>query len=109
MARVIEHVGPCRFGPTAEHTHFYHIARSIVHQQLSTKAAETIHGRFVALFDTNPVAPGEVAKAPDERLRSAGLSRAKTLYIKELARRLHAGELVLDVIDTMSDEEVIET
>lgn len=107
MARLIEQVGPCRFGAITDHTHFYHIARAIVYQQLSTKAAATIHGRFVALFKTDPPHPRDVAAAHDDALRGAGLSRQKAAYIKDLARRVHAGELPLDRVETMTDGEII--
>ena len=50
LARVIEQVGPCRLPLRREGTHFQALARSIVFQQLSGKAAGTIHGRFAALF-----------------------------------------------------------
>lgn len=107
MASVIKAVGPCRFEPNAEHSHFYHLVRAIVGQQLSTTAARTIHGRFVALFDS-PLAPDAVARMEDQRLRAAGLSGAKTAYIKDLAARVHADELPLDRVESMTDEEIIE-
>ena len=63
LARVIAAVGPCLFAPRAEGTHFEAVARSIVYQQLSGKAAATIYGRVCALFPGNrggprPDAPG---------------------------------------------------
>jgi DNA-3-methyladenine glycosylase II len=107
MARLIKEVGPCRFGAITDHTHFYHLTRAIVYQQLSGKAAATIHGRFVALFSASPPPPDQVAAMHDTKLRAAGLSRAKASYIKDLARRVHAGELPLDRVETLSDEEII--
>ena len=107
MARVIKAVGPCRFGPVTDHSHFYHIARAIVFQQLSGLAARTIHTRFVALFDTQPPAPADVARMDDARLRGAGLSRQKASYIKDLARRVHEGSLQLDRVHAMSDADII--
>ncbi len=108
MARLIKAVGPCRFGARTEHTHFYHLTRAIVYQQLSGKAAATIHGRFVALFPTQPPHPRDVAAAKDEALRGAGLSRQKASYIKDLAGRVHSGELPLERIEALSDAEIIE-
>ena len=106
MARLIEQVGPCRFGPITDHSHFYHIARSIVYQQLSGKAASTIHGRFIALYKNPSLHPGEVAGTSDEKLRAVGLSRQKASYIKDLAARVHKNELPLEKIETLSDEEI---
>ena len=108
MARLIQAVGPCRFEHRTEHSHFYHITRSIVFQQLSTLAARTIHGRFIALFDSLSPEPHAVARMDDDVLRGAGLSRQKASYIKDLATRVHAGELPLERIETMTDEEIIE-
>jgi DNA-3-methyladenine glycosylase II len=107
MARVIAQVGPCRFGPNTDHTHFHHLSRAIVYQQLSTKAAATIHGRFVALFPTNPPRPADVAAAKDEPLRAAGLSRQKAAYLRDLASKVHDGSLPLDRIASLPDDEVI--
>ena len=108
MARLIKRVGPCRFGPITDHSHFYHIARSIVYQQLSGKAAHTIHTRFVSLYSNKSLHPGEVAETSDEKLRAVGLSRQKASYIKDLAARVHLTELPLDRIETMSDGEITE-
>jgi DNA-3-methyladenine glycosylase II len=108
MARLIKAVGPCRFGARTDHTHFYHLARAIVYQQLSTKAASTIHGRFVALFPTNPPHPRHVAEASDVSLRGAGLSRQKSAYIKDLAGKVHNGQLPLERIEALGDADVIE-
>jgi DNA-3-methyladenine glycosylase II len=107
MARVIKAVGPCRFAARDDHSHFHHIARAIVYQQLSTGAATTIHGRFVALFDSETPAPHEVAAMDDARMRGAGLSRQKASYIKDLAAKVDAGELPLDRVEQMSDAEII--
>ena len=107
MARLIDDVGSCRFGPITDHSHFYHIARSIVYQQLSGKAAATIHGRFIALYANKALHPGEVAETDHDRLRSVGLSRQKASYIKDLAGRVHRGELPLERVETMSDAEIV--
>lgn len=107
MARIIARVGPCRFGPVRAGSHFYHIARSIVYQQLSGKAAGTIHARFVALYDGPEPAPGAVAATADAALRAAGLSRQKAAYLKDLAAKVEAGALPLDRIETLPDDEVI--
>ncbi len=107
MAGIIARVGPCRFGRRTDGSHFHHLARAIVSQQLSTRAARTIHERFVALYDGAEPDPSAVAATSDERLRGVGLSRQKASYIRDLARRVAAGELPLERIERLSDEEVI--
>ena len=108
LAAVIEAVGPCRFAARAEGTHFEAVARSIVYQQLSGKAAGTIHRRFHALFGDRAPEPRELTATSDEDLRSAGLSRQKIGYLRDLAARVAAGEVPLDVIDTLADEDAID-
>lgn len=107
LARVIEAVGPYRLTLRAEGTHFHAILRSITYQQLSTKAAATIHGRVLALFGPEGPTPAEILATPDETLRAAGLSRQKTAYIKDLAA--HDLNGAIDRIHELSDEEVLET
>jgi len=107
MERVIRHVGPCRFGPRTDHTHFYHLCRAIVYQQLSTKAAATIHARFIELFDTPAPPPGAVAAMSAARLRGAGLSKQKAAYITDLAHKVDSGALPLDSLETLDDAAVI--
>lgn len=108
MAKLIARVGPCRFELRTDGTHFHHIARAIVYQQLSTKAASTIHGRFVELCGGPVVAPKSVLKQTDELLRGVGLSRQKASYIRDLAAHVDAGSLPLDDIEHRSDAEIIE-
>ena len=102
LAAVIARVGPCRFEARAEGTHFEAVARSIVYQQLSGKAAGTIHGRFHALYGGR--APDA---ATDDQLRAAGLSRQKVGYLRDLAARVDAGDLPLADIETLGDEAVV--
>jgi DNA-3-methyladenine glycosylase II len=106
MARVVDVVGPCRFRPITDATHFHHLARAIVYQQLSTKAATTIFGRVLALCGTS-LEPDSVLAQPDEALRSAGLSSQKTRYVKDLAAHVRDDRLPLDRLDQMDDREVI--
>ena len=107
LARVIEEVGPCRLVVRREGAHFDHVARAIVYQQLSGKAAATIHGRVMALFGDRPPTPAELLAMPDEPLRGAGLSRQKLGYLRDLATRAHAGEVPFDALDALPDEEVV--
>jgi DNA-3-methyladenine glycosylase II len=83
--------------------HFHYLVRSIVYQQLAGAAAATIHGRLVEAVG-GTVTPDSISRAPDETLRSAGLSRSKLAAIRDLAVR--APGLGLDELEWLSDEEV---
>jgi DNA-3-methyladenine glycosylase II len=107
LAKVIEAVGPCRFETRREGTHFEALTRSIVYQQLSGKAAGTIHGRFVALAPGGRPNPADVLAMQEERMREAGLSRQKIAYLRDLAAHVDGGTLPLDEIESMTDDEVI--
>ena len=108
LARIIAQVGPCRLAPTAEGTHFDALVRSIIYQQLSGKAAATIHRRVEEVFGGRAPMPAELAAMPDETLRAAGLSRQKLGYLKDLAARVDSGEVPLDHLDALPDDEIIE-
>ena len=83
------------------------LLRAIVGQQLSTKAARTIYLRVIDLFGGSTPSPEQLLEAPEEDLRAAGLSGRKTEYIRDLASHVLSGELELDRLDTLSDEEAI--
>ena len=100
--------GPCGLAARQHTNPFKALARAIVGQQLSAKAAATIFGRFEKLFETFP-APAEVLAVPDDRLRAVGLSSQKIGYLRDLCKRIEQGELPLDVLDRMDDEAVIAT
>lgn len=110
MAAAIQLVGPCTLRPRVEGTHFDHLARAIVFQQLSGSAAGTIYGRFVEQCgDGGPPTPALILSHDEVRLRACGLSAAKTLAIRDLARHVENGRLPLDGLDAMHDEEIIES
>ncbi len=87
---------------------FRSLVESIVSQQLSVKASDTIFKRFELLFGNKFPKPEQVLKMPDSKLRSVGLSGQKVKYIKDLARKVHQKEVALHRLKKMSDEEVIE-
>jgi 3-methyladenine DNA glycosylase/8-oxoguanine DNA glycosylase len=107
LAGIIETVGPCRLQVNDEGTHFQALTRSIVFQQLSGKAARTIYLRVAELFPGGIPTPEGVLAASDEQLRSAGLSRQKIAYLRDLATRVASGELPLDDVEEMDDDVLI--
>jgi DNA-3-methyladenine glycosylase II len=104
MAAIIERVGPCRmeFGPPE----FHSLAEAIVYQQLNGKAAVTIFKRFTALSG-DPVTPKGILKLTDAQLRSVGLSKQKSSYLKDMAERAARGDLDFSRLPDMTDDEVI--
>jgi DNA-3-methyladenine glycosylase II len=84
------------------------LLRSIVGQQLSTKAARAIYGRLTDRFGGRTPTPAEVLADDPEELRAAvGLSRAKVGFLRSLAEHVLDGSLELDRLDQLPDEEVI--
>jgi DNA-3-methyladenine glycosylase II len=111
MARLIEEHGALvredlkHEGP---HDAYGALLRSIVGQQLSTKAARTIYGRMLELFDGHAPTPQQLLAVDPDRIRAAGLSRPKINYLRDLARHVEDGELQLELLDDLPDDEVIE-
>jgi DNA-3-methyladenine glycosylase II len=83
------------------------LLRSVVGQQLSAKAAATIYTRVLDLFGGATPRPEQLLEVAPERLREAGLSGRKVEYVRDLASHVLSGELELDRLETLSDEEVI--
>ena len=104
LSAIIESVGVYRmeFGPPE----FHSLAEAIVYQQLNGKAAVTIFKRFAALAG-DPVTPEGILKLTDAQLRSVGLSKQKSSYLKDMAQRANRGELDFSRLPDMTDEEVI--
>jgi DNA-3-methyladenine glycosylase II len=84
------------------------LLRAIVGQQLSTKAARTIYLRVLGLFDGRTPSPEQLLAVEESDLRAAGLSGRKVSYIRDLASHVISGELELDRLDALEDEQVIE-
>lgn len=87
--------------------YFEILVESIVSQQLSVKAGDTIFGRLKKLFVGEKILPKKVLKIADDKLRLVGLSNAKVKYIKDLASKVESGEVKLDKLNDLSDEQVI--
>jgi DNA-3-methyladenine glycosylase II len=84
------------------------LLRAIVGQQLSTKAARTIYLRVLDLFGGTTPSPEQLLEADEKDLRGAGLSGRKVEYVRDLAAHVLSGELELDRLDRLGDEEAIE-
>ena len=87
--------------------YFTSLTRAIVGQQLSGKAAETIYGRFIGLFDNGVVDPKKLIRIKDQKLRDVGMSWGKVSYVKDLAEKHLSGEVKLSELNQFTNEEVI--
>jgi DNA-3-methyladenine glycosylase II len=104
----IKQYGPVKHRRTHPRKPFEALARSIIYQQLSGKAADTICGRFIALFPGKFPTSEQVLKATSAKLRSAGLSQQKISYLKDLAEKCMNGTIDPRKFSKMSDEKIIE-
>jgi DNA-3-methyladenine glycosylase II len=114
MAALIERIGPLdiaarlrRRGEERPADAYGALLRAIVGQQLSTKAARTIYGRVRDLFGGSTPSPEQLLAATEDDLRGCGLSGRKVEYVRDLAAHVRDGELELDRLADLSDEEVI--
>jgi DNA-3-methyladenine glycosylase II len=110
LARLIKRVGPCALKPKNRRTPFQALVQSVAYQQLNGTAAATILGRVKALYPGKRFpSPEDLLATPDEKLRAAGLSRAKTAAIKDIAAKTLAGIIPTSrAIRKMSDAEILE-
>jgi DNA-3-methyladenine glycosylase II len=107
MAAFIAACGRCRLASAQHEDPFVAMVEAIVWQQLSGKAAATIYGRVLDLLPGRSPRPDALLAVSPERLRAAGLSRAKAAYILDLSARVREGSVRLDLLDAMDDEAVI--
>jgi DNA-3-methyladenine glycosylase II len=108
LARVIEQVG--RFTLEPREGTFRMLSRAIFFQQLAGPAARAILGRVLATLgadEENWYTPAAFLNATDEQLRTAGLSRQKLAYLRDLAAKFASGELSEDGFEELDDEQVI--
>jgi DNA-3-methyladenine glycosylase II len=101
-----------RFGPLAERhpgtDHYGALVRAIVGQQLSTTAARAIHGRLLESFGGQQPTTAQILAADPEAMRAAaGLSRAKVVFLRSLAEHVESGELDLDGLAELDDDQVM--
>jgi DNA-3-methyladenine glycosylase II len=111
LATLIDRVGDCTLVQQQQTGDLLHsLTESIIYQQLSGKAAATIHRRFLQLYSDKPVLRAiDILNTPDEALRQVGLSRAKALYIKDLAQKVLDGLPTLAELEPLDDETIITT
>ena len=108
LAAVIARVGPCGLQQRRAGTHYDALVRSIVYQQLSGKAAGTIHRRFCELYPAKRPRAELVMATGDDQLRAAGLSRQKMGYLRDLSTRVAEGTLPLAHLGRLPDDAIIE-
>jgi DNA-3-methyladenine glycosylase II len=111
LAALLDTIGPLgdgREGRPDREDHYGALVRSITGQQLSVLAARAIYGRLTARFGDRPPTPQEIlADEPEELRAAAGLSRAKVGFLRSLAEHVISGQLELQSLDVLPDEEVI--
>ena len=109
LGAFVDDCGPLKLKASGENDLFNALAAAIVYQQLSGKAAATIHGRFAALFRDGVPEAGQVAGLGMAQLRGAGLSNNKALAIQDLAARSLDGTLAARRrLLRMDDDKVVE-
>jgi DNA-3-methyladenine glycosylase II len=109
LAAAIKHIGPCRMAERQRKDHLTALIGAIVSQQLSTKAAATIFGRFAALFPDGQITNASAIDTFDDAtLRGVGLSGQKIGYLRDLCARIADGRLNLDELEALPDEQVVE-
>jgi DNA-3-methyladenine glycosylase II len=108
LARIIAQVRSAPPPPRRAGTHYDALVRAIVYQQLSGKAAGTIHRRFCELYPGRRPRAELVLATSDDALRSAGLSRQKIGYLRDLSARVADGSLPLAHLGRLTDDEIID-
>ncbi len=105
LKKLIRLIGPCtlRHNPNR----FEVLARSIISQQISTKAALSIGARLEQLLAPQGIQPRKIVRTPADKLRTAGLSAAKATYLLDLAEKVHRGNVPLDTLHELPDDEVV--
>lgn len=106
MAHVIKNVGPCRIEITGGG--FAVLARSILSQQISTKAARSIRRKLQDLLPGRRLAAAPILQLSDQQLQSAGVSAQKRGYLRDLANRTADGTLNFRRLARADEETVIE-
>jgi DNA-3-methyladenine glycosylase II len=107
IAGLIRAHGACGLADGVHVDYFAALARSIIFQQLSPKAASTIHSRLAGLLPDGKVTAPALAALTEEQFRSVGISRQKAMYLRDLSGKIVSGVLTLEGVEQMDDEGVI--
>ena len=105
MKGIIERVGDCLLKPAGDY--YTVLARAIVFQQLSTKAANTIYNRLIEQMG-GTITTENVLKLSDEQFKASGVSRQKRGYLRDLSQKFQDGDIKTDCFPELSDDELIE-
>lgn len=105
LSAVIEKVGPVQW--QFSKNYFIELVESIVSQQLSIKAADTIFGRLKSLTANSELTAEAVLRMDPQKMRGAGLSWSKVSYVKNIAEYTLTSPKVFEQLDKMNDEEVV--
>ena len=105
LKQLIARVGP--YGLRHDPDHFAVLARSIVSQQISTKAAVSISAKLLQILAPATLRPAAILATGEQALRGAGLSSGKTRSLRDLAEKVHYGVVPLHDLPERPDEEVI--
>ena len=106
LVKIINQVGDYNLKITKNR--YQALVEAIIAQQLSGSAAESILNKFKKLYKSKFPKPIDVIKTSDSKLRLAGLSKMKILYIKDLSKKIETNQLNIKKISTQNDENVIE-
>lgn len=104
MKKIISMIGPITYSPH-DGNEFCFIVHEIIEQMLSIKAGQKIYNRLKGLCEGN-ITPDSVMNLSEEDIRSTGTSKAKAIYIRGLAEAVQSGNLVLEELSPLPDEEV---
>jgi DNA-3-methyladenine glycosylase II len=108
LGALIKRVGRCRLPDTRAGDPFHHLVRAIMSQQLSGKAADTIHRRVIDLVGgAGRMTPARLLAADPLALRTAGVSHPKISYLRDLAEHVQDGRLDLPALEHQPDEDVV--
>jgi DNA-3-methyladenine glycosylase II len=106
MRTTIEQIGPCTLKPNPDI--FNALVDAIISQQISVKAADAILARVRAALPDGSITPEALAACDFDKLRTLGLSTQKARYILSLVEHVQNGQLVLEQLPTLDDEEIIQ-
>jgi DNA-3-methyladenine glycosylase II len=108
LAGVIKAVG--QYSIKVRNNAFQSLVESIIFQQLAGTAATAIYGRFIKYYNGVMPRPAQILSSPDAELKSkVGLSSKKIEYLKDLSSKIEDGRLNLDILPSMTDEDIIST